>query len=82
MWGSLEEGQRARLRMLSIAREAGVDVIDPWDTLLDAVRTVDPDELFTHDCPGDFHLSPTGHRIYARWLAPQIAARLSAEAPR
>lgn len=79
IWGSLEAGMEARLQMLSIVREAGVDVIDPWETLVEAVRTTDPAQLFAHDCPGDFHPSPAGQAIYARWLAPQITARLAAQ---
>ncbi len=77
MWGSLQAGMEAQRRMVATARAAGLDVLDPWDVFADAMRAGDPERLFAHDCPGDFHLSPAGHALYARWLAPEIARRLS-----
>ncbi len=74
-WETLEEGRAGQQRVVDIAHRLGIDVLDPWDLLKDAIGREGVEKWFAHDYPGDVHFSPAGHALLAHWLAPQLEQR-------
>ena len=58
----------ARGRVVAIAQELGITVLDAWSTFQSAVESKSSGVWFGDEIPGDVHFSPAGHRRYAEWL--------------
>ena len=67
--------QRTRLRMVQLARDAGIEVLDAWDLFAERVRSDGSPPWFVTPPAWDCHFSPRGHALFADWLAAQLPPR-------
>ncbi len=74
-WGDGPTGVAGHRRIVETARAAGVDVLDGWDTLRDAMQQDGVERVFANEYPGDVHLGRLGHQRFAVWLLPALQAR-------
>jgi lysophospholipase L1-like esterase len=61
-----------RGRVADLARELGVPMLDPWETLEAAVRRDGAARFYLP--PPDIHFTPEGHRVLAAWIAGELPA--------
>jgi hypothetical protein len=76
---TLTEAYAARARMIEIAQRLGVEVLDPWSDLQEAVKRDGSEHWFATAIPHDLHFGPEGHAFMARWL--HAHARLHLDLP-
>jgi lysophospholipase L1-like esterase len=57
-------------RVVGLCRELGIEVLDPWDMLAEAVRKEGAGRWYLP--PPDVHFTAEGHRRVAGWLAGRI----------
>jgi lysophospholipase L1-like esterase len=74
-WVDRARGEAGHRRIVATAREAGLDVLDAWDFVREAMRRDGVEALFAREYPGDVHFSPLGHRRLTDWLLPALRAR-------
>lgn len=74
-WGDRARGEAGHRQIVATAREAGLDVLDAWDFVREAMVRDGAEALFAREYPGDVHFSPLGHRRLTDWLLPALRAR-------
>jgi hypothetical protein len=74
-WVDRARGEAGHRRIVATAREAGLDVLDAWDFVREAMGRDGVEALFAREYPGDVHFSPLGHRRLTDWLLPALRAR-------
>lgn len=75
VWVTFEDARAGHQRVVDIARGLGVDVLDAWPLLDEAIAREGVAKWFAEDYPGDVHFSAAGHRLLAEWLLPQLERR-------
>jgi hypothetical protein len=65
---TLTEAYATRTRMIEMAQRLGVEVLDPWGDLQEAVKREGSERWFATAMPHDLHFGPEGHAFMARWL--------------